>query len=235
VQITEQQLFDYISCPVKYDIKYNKGINIAEPISMNIILNKIFNFFSINLLNQTVLTPNQLKNKWDSICNLYPNYIDTKKNLTGLDYILRMYNWAKKNEITVLDIDTNYSITVDDIELQGCISAPIIAAPNKSLELLFMNFGNKIPSPYINNMKLIYTLYMYAFKYIYNKEIIGSKIYFVKGDKVFKTTRSKNDFLRLEDTIRGVASGIRNNAFYPRENILCDVCKAKEYCKFWQR
>jgi len=123
VQITEQQLFDYISCPVKYDIKYNKNIDIDEPISMNILLNKMFHFFSINLLNQKVLTPNQLKNKWDSTCNLYPAYIDTKKNLIGIDYILKMHNWAKNNEMTVLDIDTNYSIVVDDIELQGCISA----------------------------------------------------------------------------------------------------------------
>lgn len=234
MKLTEQQLFEYIFCPARYDIKFNKKIDIEEHISMPILLNKVSRYFFVNLLNGKIPSIQELKSKWDSICTANLERVDAKTNIEGWGLIINMINWASRNKIVVLDMDTMYNISIGDVELSGQMGT-ILAAGNNKMELFVPNFSNKTPDQTEVDMKLKYTVDMYAFEKTYNRELQGIHIKTFKNDKDLYSYRTHPDFIRLEDTITGVANGIKANAFYPRENVLCGSCRAREYCKYWQR
>ena len=81
MNIKEKELFDYINCPLFYDLAYNKHIPIKDNISMQTLLDTVTHYFYSNLINGKVCTMDELKNKWDSICEQNKYYIDSKKNL----------------------------------------------------------------------------------------------------------------------------------------------------------
>lgn len=234
MKITEQQMFDYITCPAKYDIKYNKRIDIRDEQTLPKLLNKVAKFFYLNLFNGKVCTANELKAKWDSVCKANMDFIDAKKNLAGWGAIINLLNWAQRNQIVILDVDTTYSFVVDNVEILGQMD-PILAIPGRGMELLITNFSDRLPDQIASDMKLKYSLDSLAFEKVYNKELEGIRIHSVKADKDLFTRRGKMEYKRLEDTITSVAKGIENNIFYPREGPLCSNCSAKEYCKFWSK
>jgi hypothetical protein len=233
MKITEQQMFDYMFCPAKFEMRYIRRIDIPEPVTMQRLLNKIAKYFYLNLFNGKVCTMNEVKNKWDSICVTYPEFIDQKKAILGWGLIINLLKWASGNQISILDVDTQYHIVRDGIELVGCME-PILLFDNKT-ELLVNHFGDKYPDKTEIDMKLKYTLDCLAFKSTYNKELNGIHIRAVKLDKDIYTTRTEPDFRRLETTIKNVGKAIKNEIFYPRENNLCSVCNAREYCKYWTK
>lgn len=233
MKLTEQQFFDYITCPAKYDLKYNKNIDIQEQLSNPRLLNKVAKYFYVNLFNGKLPSQQELKNKWDSICKTHLNVITPKSNLEGWGLIINLLNWASRNKITVLDVNTQYSIVFQDVELIGQ-TEPIIAT-TKGFELLVSDFHNKLPDTTEIDMKLKHTLDAYAFKKMFNKELNGVHIRMFKLDKDLYTYRSQPDFDRLESSVIGVAKGIAAEAFYPRENPLCSSCTARQYCKYWKK
>jgi hypothetical protein len=233
MKMTEQQMFDYMFCPAKFEMRHIRGIDIPEPVTMQRLLNKVAKYFYMNLFNGKVCTMNEIKGKWDSICTAYPDYIDQKKALLGWGLIINLLKWASGNEISILDIDTNYNIVVDGVELVGCME-PILFTNNK-MELLVSNFGDKLPDQTELDMKLKYTLDCLAFKTTHNRELHGIKIRCVKHDKDMTTTRIEPDYNRLRTTIKSIGKSIHNNIYYPRENNLCGACNAREYCKYWTR
>lgn len=234
--INEQQLFDYITCPAMYDVKHNKHIQIGETVSTAKLLNKVAKYFYVNLLNGKVPSSNDLKKKWDSVCNQYIDYVDSKKSLEGMGLIMKLLQWAGSEEIIVVDIDSPYRLmfksNIGPIELIGDMGA-ILSLPNNKYELLITDFSNKIPDQTIVDMKLKYTLDSYAFQGVYNRQVDGIRVRNVKNAKDFLTFRSQDDYRRLEQTVANVATCISQNLYYPRESIMCASCNAKEYCKVW--
>ena len=235
--ITEQQLFDYISCPALYDFRHNKNIRIIDPVSMPKLLKKVAKYFYFNLLGGKVPSGNDLKKKWDSICNINPDYIDAKKNLEGLGFIMKLLQWASGEQIIVIDIDSQYNLNLSStstgpIELIGNMGT-ILALPGDSYELLVTDFSNKLPDQTLVDMKLKYTLDNYAFKSVYKKPIAGIRIRNVRHAKDYLTTRTDDDYRRLEATVINVSRCIKDNIYYPRESIMCVPCTAKDYCKVW--
>jgi hypothetical protein len=234
LKITEQQLFDYIECPAKYDMKYTKGIDLQEPISLSRLLNKVAKYFYINLLNGKVCSINDLKNKWDSICKANPDYVDPKKNLAGVGMIVNMVNWASRNKITVLDVDTKYTIVIDGDEIEGNMD-PILAGPGGRFELLSTNFSSKVPTKQNVDMRLKHTLDWVGFKAVQNKELSGIRVHSIKTDQDIFSMRGEPDYKRLNSSLRGIFTGIKTGSIYVRESVFCETCNAREYCKFWYR
>lgn len=232
MKLNEQQLFDYIYCPTRYDIKHEKRIDIQEPISMARLLGKVGKYFYVNLFNQKVCSTSELKNKWDSICKQYPDFIDQKEAIAGWGAIVNMYNWAAKEQLVIADIDTKYTIVIDHIELEGNMD-PIIRNKKNKFELLSTNFSTKIPDPIEIDMKLKHTLDSYAFRALTQHDIDAIKVHHVRTDKDILSYRTEPDYRRLLSTIKSVEKGIEQKIFFPRETALCNTCTAKQYCRFW--
>ena len=234
--LTEQQLFDYITCPALYDVKHNKNIPIGESISMTKLLEKVSKYFYVSLLNGKVPSSNELKKKWDSICQQYEQYVDAKKNIEGVGFIMKLLQWAADEQIMVADIDTKYNQVFragnGHVEIEGHIGT-ILALGNDRFELLVTDFSNRMPDQTLIDMKLKYSLDCLAFNQTYGKSVSGVRIRNVKNAKDFLTFRSQDDFNRLKQTVLNVSSCIEQKLYYPRESLLCANCNAKEYCKAW--
>lgn len=232
MKITEQQFFDYMHCPALFEMKHIKGIPLEEAVSVPKLLNKVAKYFYLNLLNGKICTTSELKKKWDSICQEQGERINNKKAMEGISLIMKLYNWAADERAVVLDIDTPYTIRVEDTELVGNLGT-ILAAPNNKYELLETEFSSRLPDQTLIDMKLKYTLEAYAFNKVYNKFIDGVRVHSVKHAKDFQTSRADGDFQRLETAIKNVGKSIEAGLYYPREG-MCSTCPAKGYCKYWK-
>lgn len=234
MRLTEQQMFDYMYCPAKYDMKHNRHIILAEEMTIPKILNQVCKYFYVYVLNnRKTPTLNQLVNKYESIYKPYCDIISEKKYTEGLFLLRNFYNWACSNTIAVIDSDIKYMITHKNILLEGIMN-PVAINKNKKLEFLLMNFSNKIPEQQELDMKIKHTIDIMAFNDS-NKDhkIVATKVHHVKSGKDFITGRSQMDYDRLTATMENVAKGIENKIFYPRETPLCNSCAYRHYCRGW--
>lgn len=228
----EEELFDYIKCPAYYDMKYNKNIPMEKEINMQYLLNNIAKYFYSNLLNKKICSMDELKRKWDHVCQANKQYIDSKKNIEGLNYIINFAKWSANNNLLLADFDSKYKINIGESSIEGAMSA-ISILPGKRCELIINKFSNQAPDQYNIDKNIKYTLDCYAFKRLYNYDISIIKIIHHKNNSEFITQRTENDFERLKSTIKGVELGIKHNSYYPRETVFCRSCFYKQYCKYW--
>lgn len=232
MQLTEQQLFDYIHCPAKYHIKYNMKIDLQEEVSLPKLLKKVSNYFFLNLLNGKLLSIEQLKKKWDSICEQYSQFLDNKKIITGWGYIIKLTQWAEQQQLCIGDVSAPYMIPLKDIQISGNIET-ILVTPSKKVELLTTNFSDKSLDQLSIDMQLKHGLDTLGFRHIYNSNPDIIKVYSVKYNETIFTNRIEPDITRVKDTIVNISKCIENNLFYPRESSFCNSCTAKQYCKYW--
>lgn len=233
--ITEEQLFNYISCPLKYDLIYNKKLNIGEPKTLPRLLAPIEKFLFINILNGKVPHINELKKKWDNTCSDNEDYIDDRKCINGLGLIISLYNWVYANKIIILSCSSKYEITTsNNNSIVGSLGA-VTSSNGTGYELLYSNFSDKLLTQFDIDSKIKYTLDSYAFEKLYNQKVNGLKIHFVKQDKDFFTTRNEDDYNRLEAIIDSVCNGIDNKVYYPRESYMCEKCQGRGACLMWNK
>lgn len=232
ITITENQMFDYMHCPVKYDIKYNQKIPISEQESMSKHLTKIANFFYLNLLNKKIVSNSDLKKRLDLIAK--ENDIqDHKKIMDAISQIMKFSLWAENERLVVLDTNSQYSIQVDDVILKGNIGT-IVSARNNRLSLLIADFSSKIPEQAIIDLSLKNTIDAYAFMKMNKQNIDSINVHSVKHNKDFVSFRNDGDFARMQESIKSIGKSIELGLYYPRESHLCPSCSAKDFCKYWK-
>lgn len=236
IKITEQQFFDYITCPVKYDLKYNHKINIKDDITVNTLLNQVSSFFYMYVMNN-LKTPTFtiITNKFESLYKSHLEMSNTKQYNDGLFKLRNFYNWACDGQVAVIDSNIKYSITHNDIMIEGVMN-PIAINKDKHLEFLIMNYSSRTPDQLEVDTKLKYSLDMLAFNDS-NKEhqVMATKIHNVKSGKDLITSRNKTDYNRLLSSLDGVSKGIQNDIYYPRESHMCSMCTYKNYCRGWNK
>jgi hypothetical protein len=233
--LTEQQLFDYIFCPAKYDLKYNKKIIIEDSFSINNILNKVSKYFYLYVVNNMKTpTMNMISSKFDSLMKPYMDITSNKQYTDALFQLRNFYNWACSNQIAVIDSDVRYVIRHKETIIEGVMN-PIAINKNKKLEFLIMNFSSRIPDQLELDTKLKYSIDMMSFNSSNrDNKIYATKMHCVKSSKDFVTSRTDNDYNRLLSTIEGVTTGITNKAFYPRESHMCNNCTYRSLCRGWK-
>lgn len=237
IELTENQLFDYIKCPLRYDAQYNVGMAVANHPSMNELLGRVTRAFMVNLMNGKVIPTSQIKRKWDKICE--DNHIVPQKCLEGMGLLLKMYQWAESEQLTVLDINAPFQYSIlnisPQISIRGEVHEYIVPKDNNRFELLEIDFGNRYPDQAILDMKLRYTIdWNVCRNRIKDAELAGIHIHHVKSNKDWFTFRGPDDFVRLDESIKAIASCIDKKIFYPRENVLCSSCDMKMYCRAWR-
>lgn len=235
IKLTENQLYDYMKCPIHYDSIHNKKFSPPSMDSMSQFLGRIWNVFCSNLLVGTVLSTSQLKQRWDQICEANQDVISDRKSLEGLNLLMKMYRWAERTRLTLRDYQIPYQLTFkyDDITVivTGNISNLVMDKSN-TYYIVDADFSNKIPDQSYLDMKLKYTLQLYAMHKVYKTQA-GVNIHNIKNDKDFYTMRAREDFKRLESTVHAVAVSISNNLYYPRESPFCMSCDLLHFCRAW--
>ena len=235
MEITETQIFNYMYCPTKYDAMFNKNIVSKNKPSMNMLLNKVADYFFLNLMNGKIIRPDGLKKKWDKICEKNQDFITPTKNLDGMKLIMQMFNWAQDKQILIGDINIPYIASYKGkyglIDLKGEISA-ISFNKEKVPEILILDFSGKTPDRMMLDMNLKYTMISFGYYMSYNKNIMVL-VHYVKQDKDLYVFYSIDAYQRLKDTVDSIAACIKNKLYYPRETVLCSACDLKGFCKAW--
>ena len=233
IVLTEQQLYDYMNCPLLYYLKYRSKINIPEHITMHRHIITVMKYFLNRLHEGTISTLKELQRKWDGICKNEKNGIDRKHNIAGWEKIVKFAQWAQKNQIAVGDVNVPYSINVQNVTLKGNIEQILVNPNTRKIELFFPNFTEKEFTQYSLDTNLKYTIDAYAFRQLFKDSVNGIHIYSAKLDKDYYTYRNDKDFAKLKTTIYNIGNSIQNNYFYGRESVLCESCPGKAYCKYW--
>lgn len=234
MRLTEQQLFDYCYCPVKYYLRHKAKIEVAEPPTTNKLLTQVAKYFYTCVRNGKPPTLKQMQSKLDAICEANKEHIDAKRSVELWSYTYNFYNWACDNEIAVVDTDTKYTLAIGEHIIEGSMH-PIAVTKDNQLELLLVNFSGKTPNQLELDTKLKYTIDMLAWNRA-NKDmqIVGTRMHLVKQNKDLYTTRSINDYERLKSSINGIAKSIQYELYYPRETYMCNSCAYRNYCRAWK-
>lgn len=229
--LSEQQIYDYIDCPVKYAILHQDSIPVPEQVSMNILLHRVANAFCLSLLNGIVQDQAWLKKKWDMYARKYKHYLNDKRVLMGMRELSAFWKYCQRTELQIVDVQSQFTIGFPSAKVRGVLGA--VALRNNKLELFIPDFSPKSPDQSILDLKLQYTMHCYAFRTLYQRELSGIHIAHIHTGKEYYTYRKRDDYLRLETTVESVARAIRQRIYYPRENVLCPLCKIKDLCRSW--
>lgn len=240
IKLTEQQFFDYITCPVKYDLKYNKKIIINEPFNIKNILDKLASRFYIDSVNEgKFISLRRLESILDSLIKPYQDMISPDK-LTNMMFLIRNFHnyWMSitTKDSIVCNTGIPYILTHNNNILEG-ITSPIAKYKDNRYELLIMNFSTRMANQLELDTKLKYTIDTLAFNLANkdnNKRISGTRYIHVKTNKTFFTGRTENDITRFYSSFDNVCKAIENNIYYPRESHMCDSCLYKHYCRGWR-
>lgn len=226
-----------MKCPVYFDGIYNRHLSAFENISVPLLLNKVAKFFYANLMNGDVVSTSKIKSIWDRYCKKYPDYITPQKCLDGLNLLMKLYQWAKKNELIIAGMSTSYRLFFHgskiDIGYNGSIET-VAMQKNGKLEILVTDFHNKMPDQYLLDMKLKFTLDSLGYSMTHG-ENIGVHIHHVNTDKDFFTFRGRDDIKRAKNVVENIAYCIHNKIFYPHENVFCVGCDMKHFCRGWNQ
>lgn len=238
LELTEEQIFDYIKCPLRYDARYNLGIAVKNHPSLNELLNRVANAFLLNLMNGKILSTGSLKKKWDRLCEEHRDIMTPQACLNGISLLTKMFLWAQDKQLLISDIKTpfRYSILNNDpqIMIRGELNEALVPKKDGTFELLELDFSNRYPDQAILDMKLKYTLdWKICQKQLHDK-LTGIHIHHVKSGKDWFTFRSIEEFQRMDAAFKNIAACIDKKLFYPRENVLCSSCDMKLYCHAWR-
>ena len=239
-ETTETRLFDYIKCPLRYDAQYNLGIVTRNHLTINSLLGDVANAFLVKLMNGEIMPTHILKRRWDRLCEENQDIISPKTCLGGMSKLLNLYRWAENQQLIVADMNIPFAYTIasHQIQVMGQISEALV--PNqkdeKKYELLVLNFSDRYPDQSVLDIKMKYTLDWEACRQRVSSrfELGGIRIHHVKSGKDFYTFRTKEDVIRLNQSIIGICTGIKNKIFYPRESVMCSGCDMKLYCRAWR-
>lgn len=233
---TYENLKDYLTCPIYYSLKRN--IQVREKPSLKKMMGRAAKYFLTSLFNGTVLSEHSLKKHWDKLCSGNIDIMDPKKCIQGMDYLIKMYRWAEKNQIRVVDINTGYTLVFQEndtvIEISGKMEA-VLFLPNKRFELLIIDFGNSMPEQASLDMSIEITMAWFGFEKLYSDyKLSGVRIYHVKHDREYFTTRNKYDLARLKKILLNFHKNIMNDTWLPRESPLCiKTCEAIDMCRYY--
>lgn len=230
-ELTENKIYDYIYCPARYSMKYESNMPIIDTMTVPNLIQPVIRSFCLNLMNGKVKSTDWLKQKWDAVCRKYPGYLQGQRVIRGVALLVNLFQYCRRNEIQVLDIDEPFELYTDQTAVKGKMGT--ISVRNKKPELLVFDCSQKIPNQVDLDMNLKYTMDCLAFRNIYFKELAGIRVVHVRTGKEYTTYRLKDDFLRLQTIIDNIAKAVALKIFYPRHNVLCAQCPEYNLCKAW--
>lgn len=227
--IRENDLINYMSCPVKYLISKN-GYDLKKK-SYNYFLHEMFNFimgiYSYDNINNL---EEKAKKKWDNICMQNKDIITPKNVVEGWGTIYKIYEYIIYNKPKIIDLNVPYEININNTLLAGQLN--ILIDRGQQIEVLIPSFSNKMPESYLIDCDLKNTIDSLAIKTLYNKESVFTYYNFTYN-KCRYGLRNEKDHTKLKAIIDNVSFAIENNIIYPNHDYHCNTCLGKSFCNRW--
>ena len=235
VVLTEKQIWNYMLCPAHFEMAQRKIVPEESP-TLSYYINIIAKQFFVNLMDGVILTPDKLKKKWDIICQKNLDFLVHKKCIAGYAAISKMYSWAERVQLRILDVSVPYNILFRGrenqlITVKGEIPVIGINRGNKA-EILKLDFGDKHTSQVRTDMNLKFTLQSLAYRKQTGRDI-GIHVRNLKYEENIFSFRTEEDYKRLNRTIADISYSIEKELFYPREGLGCVTCNVAGACRVW--
>lgn len=257
VDLSLDNIHTYLACPAKYKFKYVD--NIQLDLNKNVLFKKAVHeavyYFFYSTMGGTLPRPAAMKDKWASIwskTNDKGNPIDlimkttpglygrkqgegTDKHLVqGMEMIHNFYHFNQANPGSVITVDQPYRIALDDVNVTGkfeLIREILDANDGKRyIEIVDFKTSDDSIEPFLVKNDFNLTLASYAFRNVFKATEDRLKYHYLKTGRDIITVRRENDFNRAKATVKGVANGIKNKDFYPRQSFMCKSCEFKDVC-----
>jgi CRISPR/Cas system-associated exonuclease Cas4 (RecB family) len=256
MELTIDQLYTYLQCPLKFQLKYVMGIEGEESKNTQYkeALHKTISYFYFSLMGQRMPTAKQMKDKWVSIwtenkiedksdfllrerkANGIGRQETAKLNMQGYEMIHNFYQLNKDEPGIPIAVDHEYRVSIADIIITGKFELIKETIDKTSLtrfiEIVDYKTGNNAieVDPFLINHDMNITLASYAFRNLFQAKEDRLTYHYLKNSKEIYTSRNENEFNRLKKVIDGVAEGITQGHFYPRHDFMCKVCPVKDVC-----
>lgn len=230
MELKEQEFFEYIKCPIRYEI-IHKGNTLGEQKTIKKICYEAINYYINATVNGMKADYNTFSKKWDVLAR--DNAIlGNKKILEGWGLAYRTFEYIDLYQIKFLDANTSYKIEIPGtgVCLTGVLN-PLIDRGDY-IEVFVPCFDKQMPERIDLDTKLKHTIEAYAIKEMFKKDTVIT--YYVPAQgKTIETIRGEQDFLKLESILKMIGKAINANIIYPRETFMCGSCVARPICKSW--
>lgn len=233
IELTEDQLEDYIKCPNLFYIRHVNNILPRKQITIRTITEKYVNQMFYTLMDGKIPNIDHVLLDFSKECMEHKYPAINRDVQKASNQIVTLFNWLISNRIQIADTGSPFELTfpASNVILKGTFGK--IRYNNDKLELLVTDLSNKDPDQNLIDISVRHTLQAYAIhKLIKKYELSCIRVLSVRYNRVTElfSYRSPIAFARLENTVNNIANAIRNNIFYPRESFECARCPVKAYC-----
>lgn len=233
MEIKERELFEYIKCPIRYQLIHKGNILNDKKTFKNMCYETINSYINASL-NDMKADVVSLKKKWDTIAQNGVNdgILTPKKVLDGWGLIYRTYEYIKYNNINFLDVNTTYNLEFPEAKASLTGILPPLIDKGSHIEIFVVCFDKQIPDRLEIDSKLKHTIDAYAIKKMFKKDTVIT-YYIPSYNDTLITLRNSKDFKKLDNIIYNISKCMQQDIIYPRENFLCNTCAARHLCKSW--
>lgn len=261
-ELSIEQLFDYLQCPLRYHMKHERHIEVrTKDAVQGIAYKEAFHhtlFFYYNSMQQGRIPT--LKQMYEKFAKLWHEKSDIamegvlvedlsqstrearirkEKYLhNGYKLIQRFYQSEKKKEQTPIAVNHPYRIAVGDVVVTG--SFELIRerldneSPTRFIEVVDFRTSTRKPEGFFLRHDLHATFMHYAFLSVFGKKPDYFVLDYVGASEEIVFERSQNDYKRMLSAVKGAANGISGGDIYPRQGLHCKQCPVRDACDRWE-
>lgn len=244
MELSVGDLYDFKACPLRF--KYTKIDKVVKEMTTNDgireALQSVINYYYFHLLNGTMLTMTQLKEKFGSIwygnLDIYDIFFESKqqqrkKELEAIGMLNTFYMQQKRQPDRVLAANIYFRVPFgDDFYVTGNI--PVIRDTPRGVEMAIFKMGKHKYDEFWQKTDMGITLMAMAYHSMFKQEIDSIAVHVLHSGETLFVERKTKDYKRLIKTIDMVKESINRNWFYPRETRACNKCPAKKLCMEWR-
>lgn len=254
MELSLDDIHTYLHCPAEFDFKYGKKIPMEETDSVKYkkAIHKTVSYMYFNVMGGRMPTAKQMKDKWATIWQeekegikdlsehllkerkyQAPSKVD-KHVIQGFEMIHNFHHYNKDNVGIPIAVDHEFRVPIAGVTVTGkfeLIRETIDkSSPNRFIEIVDFKTGNEATDMFLVNNDLNLSVMSYAFRNLFQAKEDRLTYNYMKTGKEIYTSRGEKDFDRMKAIIEGVAEGIANKRFYPRQSFMCKNCPFKDVC-----
>jgi hypothetical protein len=254
MELTLQQIHDYLNCPTLFDFNNEKKLSMEESDSMKYkrAIHKTISYLYFNAMGGFIPSAKQMKDKWATIWedtkNEQPSLTDIllkertyherrtidKRITQGFEMIHNFYHYNKDKHGIPIAVDHEFRVPIAGVTVTGkfeLIRETIDkASPNRFIEIVDFKTGSEATDMFLVNNDLNLTVMSYAFRNLFQAKEDRLTYNYLKTGKEIYTSRTEKHYDRMKAIVEGVAEGIANKRFYPRQTFMCKSCSFKDVC-----
>lgn len=257
MELSLQQIYDYLSCPLKYRFRYVNNLEVEEAkyVLFKKYIHKMVYFFYYAVMGGWIPTAKQMKDKWAALWKELQEQPDvtefllkerkpkvaqfkTKESdryhLIGFEMVHHFYRQYKDNPGIPIAVDHEFRVPISGIKVIGkfeLIRETIDnQTSNRFIEIVDFKTSTAEVDPFFVKNDLGLSIMSYAFRNLFQAREDRLTYSYLKSGQEIYTFRGENDFKRMATVIEGVADGVARQKFYPRQGVQCKTCPFKYAC-----